>query len=190
MCNLHAHCSSHRSCADELRSQKSNRTLQRVPSQATRTRQEIWNYHQSTKPFLVMPTATEELIDFRKYLDFVSIPKRVSEALKLGMDRIKLFVRIVSIPKRVSEALKHRHSPLSSQKLLFQSLKGFQRLWSSQHTKILLCSVPFQSLKGFQRLWSLHLSTRHWGNYWRVSIPKRVSEALKLERNHLNAIAN
>ena len=59
---------------------------------------------------------------------FVSIPKRVSEALKLGMDRIKLFVRIVSIPKRVSEALKHRHSPLSSQKLLFQSLKGFQRL--------------------------------------------------------------
>ena len=60
---------------------------------------------------------------------FVSIPKRVSEALKhrLGEKIERDF--IVSIPKRVSEALK---LPLildiSSNSFAFQSLKGFQRL--------------------------------------------------------------
>ncbi len=72
MGDLYAHRSSHRSCASELRSQKPHRTLQRVPSPPTRPRQEIWNHHKSAKPFLAMPTATEELIDFRQYLDFNS----------------------------------------------------------------------------------------------------------------------
>ena len=40
-------------------------------------------------------------------MDSVSIPKRVSEALKLASDVAKLVdIRQVSIPKRVSEALK------------------------------------------------------------------------------------
>ena len=36
----------------------------------------------------------------------VSIPKRVSEALKQAMVMLLLLVGLVSIPKRVSEALK------------------------------------------------------------------------------------
>ena len=40
-------------------------------------------------------------------LKFVSIPKRVSEALKLINDAKYSEEQAVSIPKRVSEALKH-----------------------------------------------------------------------------------
>ncbi len=43
--------------------------------------------------------------EIAKWLD-VSIPKRVSEALKLTKSDIALSSRCVSIPKRVSEALK------------------------------------------------------------------------------------
>ena len=60
---------------------------------------------------------------------FVSIPKRVSEALKrdLTVDRAKEV--IVSIPKRVSEALKlSKPTAVIGYFQLFQSLKGFQRL--------------------------------------------------------------
>ena len=38
---------------------------------------------------------------------FVSIPKRVSEALKLLSINPRFYSAFVSIPKRVSEALKH-----------------------------------------------------------------------------------
>ena len=41
----------------------------------------------------------------------VSIPKRVSEALKPESVTIELVVKAVSIPKRVSEALKLVDSP-------------------------------------------------------------------------------
>ena len=58
----------------------------------------------------------------------VSIPKRVSEALKpVIMIGICLFC-CVSIPKRVSEALKHFSAGSVKLRVLFQSLKGFQRL--------------------------------------------------------------
>ena len=58
----------------------------------------------------------------------VSIPKRVSEALKLEeCDRLNPHY-LVSIPKRVSEALKPSGTLANSTALPFQSLKGFQRL--------------------------------------------------------------
>ncbi len=60
----------------------------------------------------------------------VSIPKRVSEALKL-FRRLHLgFEKWVSIPKRVSEALKRVliFTDIRMMNPKFQSLKGFQRL--------------------------------------------------------------
>ena len=58
----------------------------------------------------------------------VSIPKRVSEALKPVLLTSGKTVNVVSIPKRVSEALKLLANKLFLARLLFQSLKGFQRL--------------------------------------------------------------
>ncbi len=59
----------------------------------------------------------------------VSIPKRVSEALKLATLEGSLLLIFVSIPKRVSEALKPSVSLLAANNnRKFQSLKGFQRL--------------------------------------------------------------
>ncbi len=59
----------------------------------------------------------------------VSIPKRVSEALKLLFGFLPSLSVPVSIPKRVSEALKPRiDGILSMFRRRFQSLKGFQRL--------------------------------------------------------------
>ena len=59
----------------------------------------------------------------------VSIPKRVSEALKRPEDAItNLWEKLVSIPKRVSEALKPTHQLHIALRISFQSLKGFQRL--------------------------------------------------------------
>ena len=110
---------------------------------------------------------------------------------------------MVSIPKRVSEALKLPAASTDKFILRFQSLKGFQRLWScnrfwkyiyrnvsipkrvSEALKRAIASFNhmifdrFQSLKGFQRLWSLgsKISIK---TFLPVSIPKRVSEALKL----------
>ena len=88
----------------------------------------------------------------------------------------------------------------------FQSLKGFQRLWSPvapntgiKPTKVSIpkrvsealkqpclllqrfnLTIQFQSLKGFQRLWSPTEAHYHCNLLGIVSIPKRVSEALKL----------
>ena len=59
---------------------------------------------------------------------FVSIPKRVSEALKLKMGRALEYLCAVSIPKRVSEALKLLSILWVLNSDRFQSLKGFQRL--------------------------------------------------------------
>ena len=61
-------------------------------------------------------------------LFFVSIPKRVSEALKLSDLCQSRKDGVVSIPKRVSEALKLIYDANYVQEYLFQSLKGFQRL--------------------------------------------------------------
>ena len=58
----------------------------------------------------------------------VSIPKRVSEALKRFSEWHLGGKRNVSIPKRVSEALKPALSQSSARLQPFQSLKGFQRL--------------------------------------------------------------
>ncbi len=59
----------------------------------------------------------------------VSIPKRVSEALKLSNIVTIDNYTFVSIPKRVSEALKPCHDNIFyAPRELFQSLKGFQRL--------------------------------------------------------------
>ena len=58
----------------------------------------------------------------------VSIPKRVSEALKLLIFGTSRAVLNVSIPKRVSEALKPKTLERKSLNQAFQSLKGFQRL--------------------------------------------------------------
>ncbi len=59
----------------------------------------------------------------------VSIPKRVSEALKLPRLPLVNIILPVSIPKRVSEALKPGDLlPTNKQDFQFQSLKGFQRL--------------------------------------------------------------
>ena len=62
----------------------------------------------------------------------VSIPKRVSEALKLEIANAQAPNRffVVSIPKRVSEALKLTWSAADKwlRLAVFQSLKGFQRL--------------------------------------------------------------
>ena len=60
----------------------------------------------------------------------VSIPKRVSEALKLNNWVSKSNPWMVSIPKRVSEALKPDNDGNGTidEIALFQSLKGFQRL--------------------------------------------------------------
>ena len=58
----------------------------------------------------------------------VSIPKRVSEVLKLIQSNRFAFRVSVSIPKRVSEVLKRQSGdrpPKFSTR--FQSLKGFQR---------------------------------------------------------------
>ena len=89
----------------------------------------------------------------------------------------------VSIPKRVSEALKQPKRQHTTKEFeSFQSLKGFQRLWSAPFTSKMAAPVPFQSLKGFQRLWSpkflFRITQKHF-----VSIPKRVSEALKLSNS-------
>ena len=84
----------------------------------------------------------------------VSIPKRVSEALKLMSVWSQHLSFIVSIPKRVSEALKLTILQFNFLAKLFQSLKGFQRLWS------IIKVIPVYRRKF-------------------VSIPKRVSEALK-----------
>ena len=61
---------------------------------------------------------------------FVSIPKRVSEALKLrAFKHLGINERFqVSIPKRVSEALKPFPIIKPFVVCVFQSLKGFQRL--------------------------------------------------------------
>ncbi len=65
--------------------------------------------------------------------------------------------------------------------VMFQSLKGFQRLWSSSaFGRSIIHFARFQSLKGFQRLWSSHSSLFRSFACVSVSIPKRVSEALKL----------
>ena len=85
---------------------------------------------------------------------------------------------IVSIPKRVSEALKPPFSYLAKGSFLFQSLKGFQRLWSALAAWAANSKSLFQSLKGFQRLWSNAL-LENARIVQLVSIPKRVSEALK-----------
>ncbi len=58
----------------------------------------------------------------------VSIPKRVSEALNLKLKSQEVSRYYVSIPKRVSEALNQELLILTVVALLFQSLKGFQRL--------------------------------------------------------------
>ncbi len=58
----------------------------------------------------------------------VSIPKRVSEALKQSNSKIMLSSKDVSIPKRVSEALKLTGAVTGYYISKFQSLKGFQRL--------------------------------------------------------------
>ena len=86
----------------------------------------------------------------------VSIPKRVSEALKLSVHLMARFLLKVSIPKRVSEALKRDRIAIWNLGCLFQSLKGFQRLWSIEIQFFINKYSVFQSLKGFQRLWSLH----------------------------------
>ena len=136
---------------------------------------------------------------------FVSIPKRVSEVLKLWFGYFAKRSLAVSIPKRVSEVLKPYAESVYRQTFTFQSLKGFQRFWSL----IPLCFVcfsenSFQSLKGFQRFWSYltsdgtaapltrqtfafqSLIQRFWSHCPKsqkmtnpVSIPKRVSEVLK-----------
>ena len=89
----------------------------------------------------------------------VSIPKRVSEALKRWNSINWQGDLHVSIPKRVSEALKPKIFARLSTVFLFQSLKGFQRLWSCKSILSLHGYQAFQSLKGFQRLWSN--SVRH-----------------------------
>ncbi len=96
MGNLHAHCSPPRSCADELRSQKSNRTLQRVPSKATRSRQEIWNYDQSTKPFLVMPST--------QIIDELS-EAHIKEWEQTDPDIVRMNVRTISDERTISYLL-------------------------------------------------------------------------------------
>ncbi len=59
----------------------------------------------------------------------VSIPKRVSEALKHYLEDCHDRLGDVSIPKRVSEALKQGDSVKHIEDFSrFQSLKGFQRL--------------------------------------------------------------
>ncbi len=58
----------------------------------------------------------------------VSIPKRVSEALNLFPVAANSALLIVSIPKRVSEALNPKGALAVGTGVLFQSLKGFQRL--------------------------------------------------------------
>ena len=85
----------------------------------------------------------------------VSIPKRVSEFLKLRINnQLPSFVK-VSIPKRVSEFLK---------------LPGWKQPCMSIST--------FQSLKGFQSFWS-NCEGFYSSSSSNVSIPKRVSEFLK-----------
>ena len=58
---------------------------------------------------------------------YVSIPKRVSEVLKLNWLKPVPLGIAVSIPKRVSEVLKRSRAVARSPRSLFQSLKGFQR---------------------------------------------------------------
>ena len=60
----------------------------------------------------------------------VSIPKRVSEALKRELQKQLDQKERVSIPKRVSEALKlmYHEINVATEDSQFQSLKGFQRL--------------------------------------------------------------
>ena len=60
----------------------------------------------------------------------------------------------------------------------FQSLLGFRRLWSSTLASMPFLAAVFQSLLGFRRLWSFR---KKYGSLSScVSIPIRVSEALKL----------
>ena len=132
----------------------------------------------------------------------VSIPKRVSEALKPfhsqtcqaqhSFQSLKGFQRLWSHLLRSSKNRNYQFQSLkgfqrlwskggwyaSSWSQKFQSLKGFQRLWSvGAGTAIELVSL-FQSLKGFQRLWSQWICYPY-NSWYMVSIPKRVSEALK-----------
>ncbi len=94
----------------------------------------------------------------------VSIPKRVLEALNrfpLVLDTIR---QIVSIPKRVLEALNLYLGKPCRLHLMFQSLKGFWRLWIKCLNAIVITSeLSFQSLKGFWRLWIITGSATHWG---------------------------
>ncbi len=63
--------------------------------------------------------------------------------------------------------------------ILFQSLKGFQRLWIKRIVSPMPENSKFQSLKGFQRLW-IFAGSVNFVTFTLVSIPKRVSEALNL----------
>ena len=84
----------------------------------------------------------------------------------------------VSIPKRVSEALKLDKGSKNPNRCAFQSLKGFQRLWSKETTEILkkvAVSIP----KRVSEALKLHHRQQNRALRNRVSIPKRVSEALK-----------
>ncbi len=110
----------------------------------------------------------------------VSIPKRVSEALNPTYVRTWQGSIPVSIPKRVSEAL-NRIIIFINLKLptVFQSLKGFQRLWikaDNIYGRILGCvSIPKRVSEALN-LWYIQSAIA----FKAVSIPKRVSEALNL----------
>ena len=90
--------------------------------------------------------------DLSKVNRFVSIPKRVSEALKLEFVNLFLYYQNVSIPKRVSEALK-RYMRLSTSHQRFVSIP--KRVSEALKLSLLMAmqgELVFQSLKGFQRL--------------------------------------
>ncbi len=91
-------------------------------------------------------------------LDGVSIPKRVSEALKLDGTTAVLLGDNVSIPKRVSEALKLPHTADSGK--IDGDVSIPKRVSEALKPGSVEASILCQEAQ--------------------VSIPKRVSEALKL----------
>ncbi len=104
-------------------------------------------------PKRVSEALNRELLSFTRQQGLVSIPKRVSEALNQTVWNGGAFSWLVSIPKRVSEALNPEFLIIPIALIVFQSLKGFQRLWIFTIIDIVVCIARFQSLKGFQRLW-------------------------------------
>ncbi len=139
--------------------------LMKISFQSLKGFQRLWSCVWSDRPFthdfVSIPKRVSEALKLLFSRGFgrvtalcVSIPKRVSEALKLEVFCLAKSTSNVSIPKRVSEALKLCcFCPFWNQNW-FQSLKGFQRLWSSRDCLSCGDRTTFQSLKGFQRLWS------------------------------------